>query len=485
MKLNSILGWSSALCLGAGALQAQEANPLDPVQKQMKQMQENFERIIKEQQKQIESLGQQVKELQKGAANAVPAEVKKPAEATPSQTAQSQTTPALSAEKKAWSPSDPIRLAGGQQNFLNLSLDALVAAGWSSAEDVESLQLGGHDPKQRGFTLQNLEMTFDGKVDPYFRGQANIVLQIDPDGETTVEAEEAYLETMSLPWNLQVKAGQYFSEFGRLNPTHPHSWDFVDQPLVNGRFFGEDGLRNPGARVSWLAPTPFYSELFFSVQNSQGGTAFSFRDSHDDGYLFGRPSVETRVKGFGDLLYVPRYAASFNLTDEQTIVLGASGAFGPNASGKSTDTQIYGADLFYKWKPRTQSKGFPFVTWQTEAMYRRYEAAAFAGDANQPVALPAETLKDWGFYSQISYGFLKGWVASLRGDYTTGRDAAFQPDPDRDTRWRISPALTYFPSEFSKIRLQYNYDDRANVGIDHSIWIQFEFLLGAHAAHKF
>jgi hypothetical protein len=484
MKLNSILGWSSALCLGAGALQAQE-NPLDQVQKQMKQMQENFERVIKEQQKQIESLGQQVKELQKGATNAVPTEAKKPAETPPVSTAQAETTPGPSAEKKAWSPSDPIRLAGGQQNFLNLSLDALVAAGWSSAEDIESLELGGHDPKQRGFTLQNLEMTLDGKVDPYFRGQANIVLQIDPNGETTVEAEEAYLETMSLPWNLQVKAGQYLSEFGRLNPTHPHTWDFVDQPLVNGRFFGEDGLRNPGARISWLVPTPFYSELFFSMQNSQGETAFSFRDSHDDGYLFGRPSVETRVKGFGDLLYVPRYAASFNLTDEQTIVLGASGAFGPNASGQHNDTQIYGADLFYKWKPRTQSKGFPFVTWQTEAMYRRYEAAAFAGDANQPVALPAETLKDWGVYSQISYGFLKGWVASLRGDYTTGRDAALQPDPDRDTRWRISPALTYFPSEFSKIRLQYNYDDRANVGIDHSIWIQFEFLLGAHAAHKF
>src|SRR5882672_11620475 len=116
MKLNSILGWSSALCLGAGALQAQEANPQDQVQKQIKQMQENFERIIKEQQKQIESLGQQVKELQKGATNAAPIEAKKPAEAPPPSTAQAGTPPAPSAEKNAWSPSDPIRLAGGQQN---------------------------------------------------------------------------------------------------------------------------------------------------------------------------------------------------------------------------------------------------------------------------------------------------------------------------------------------------------------------------------
>ena len=94
-----------------------------------------------------------------------------------------------------------------KQNYINLSFDALVAGGASTANDMEKLQLGGHDPQQRGFTVQNLETVFDGKVDPYFRGQANVVLQIDPQGETTIEAEEAYLETMSLPWNLQVKGG--------------------------------------------------------------------------------------------------------------------------------------------------------------------------------------------------------------------------------------------------------------------------------------
>jgi hypothetical protein len=76
-------------------------------------------------------------------------------------------------------------------------------------------------------------------------------------------------------------------------------------------------------------------------------------------------------------------------------------------------------------------------------------------------------------------------VASFRGDYVTGEEKALRPDPDRDMRWRLSPALTYFPTEFSKIRLQYNYDERENVGRDHSLWLQFEFLLGAHAAHKF
>ena len=58
-------------------------------------------------------------------------------------------------------------------------------------------------------------------------------------------------------------------------------------------------------------------------------------------------------------------------------------------------------------------------------------------------------------------------------------------DPQRDMRWRVSPNLTWYPSEFSKVRLQYNYDDRRGFGDDHSVWLQFEFLLGAHAAHKF
>ena len=69
------------------------------------------------------------------------------------------------------------------------------------------------------------------------------------------------------------------------------------------------------------------------------------------------------------------------------------------------------------------------------------------------------------------------------GGTSPGRRRWF--DPDRDTRWRIAPALTYYPSEFSKLRLQYNYDDRDHVGVDHSVWLQFEFLLGTHAAHKF
>ena len=100
-------------------------------------------------------------------------------------------------------------------------------------------------------------------------------------------------------------------------------------------------------------------------------------------------------------------------------------------------------------------------------------------------------MTDYGVYSQVLYGFRKGWVAGLRGDYVAPTEQARYEgilgsrDLDRASRYRISPNLTYYPSEFSKIRLQYNFDHRNGIGDDHSIWLQFEFLLGSHAAHKF
>jgi hypothetical protein len=279
-----------------------------------------------------------------------------------------------------------------------------------------------------------------------------------------------------------VKGGQFLTEFGRQNQQHPHAWDFVDVPIVLARMLGPEGWRNPGARVSWLTPTPFYSELLLGVMDSQGGTAFSFRDDEDD--HFGRPPVATEVHNPGDLIYVPRYVASFDLTPSQTVVTGVSGAFGPNSTGKNTDTRIFGADVFWKWKPEWQSAGWPFVSFQAEGLYRRYEASD-AQATDQRLALPRESLHDYGFYAQALYGFTRRWVAGLRGEWVDGDDGAFAHDPRRDERYRLSPDLTFYPTEFSKLRLQWNYDHDEFRGSEHAVWLQTEMLLGSHAAHKF
>ena len=365
--------------------------------------------------------------------------------------------------------------------YMNMSFDTVMDAGWSTVpHPAEELQLGDHDPQQRGFSLRNAEIAVDGAVDPYLKGFGNIVLKLDDQNETEIELEESYLLTTDLPGNLQAKAGQFFAAFGRQNAQHPHAWAFVDEPLVLNRMFGGEGIRNVGAQLSWLAPLPFYTEMTLGVFNGEGGTAFSFRDPSIDA-THGRTPVERDLGGMGDMLYVPRIASSFDLTDAQTLVLGVSGAVGPNDSGSDTQTRIYGADAYWKWKSPRAHGGFPFVSWQTEALHRDYEAGA-----DPTNSLTAETLSDWGLYSQVLWGFHEGWVVGLRGDYVAGNDGQYDPnDIYRGTRERVSPNLTWYPSEFSKVRLQYNFDHGDRFGDEHSVWCQVEFLLGSHAAHKF
>ncbi len=543
MKLKKLVGLSSALALSAMSLVAQEAKPVE-----LKQQFEQLLLLQKQQAEQIESLKKQLEAI-KGqpvtpGGKVTPPDVKiQDLERRVSELTNNWASKPWLVEQK-WKPGDPIGLGRSGASYLNMSLIGLFTTGTSTANDIGALQPGGHDPNQRGFTVQNIETVFEGMVDPYFRGQANLIYGMDASGESLFELEEVYLETLSLPGNLQLKAGQFFTEFGRLNPSHPHSWSFVDQPLINNRMFGADGMRNPGARLSWLLPTPFYSEFFMTIQNSHGPNAYSFRgaghahgDEAEEGALvstFRHPDNDRGVKTITDMLFTPRLVTSFELTDSQTVLMGVSAAFGPNNSGEEnfaskTVTQIVGADFTWKWKPTNHTKGFPFVTWKTEAMLRKNQVGAFDWSSEEDeddngkfdagvlvdtmnngtkfaAVMAAETLTDYGAYTEFLYGFRPGWVAGIRYDWVGGKRGAYEkrgllkadnetdnqslteeagPDHSRGDRWRLSPNITWYPSEFSKIRLQYNYDDRKHIGHDHSIWLQFEFLLGSHGAHKF
>jgi hypothetical protein len=380
----------------------------------------------------------------------------------------------------------PIGIGGGHGSYMNISFDGQFAFAYSSDKNLDQLEVGDHDPQQRGFSARNLEMALDGAVDPYFEGFANIVFKLDNDNETTVEVEEAFMQTTDLPYGLQLKGGQFFADFGRINPTHPHTWDFADDPLVHGLFLGDDGLRGVGAQISWTMPVSWYSQFIFGVENGRGNTGFSFRNPGPNGLFFDRLTTDREARGPQDFVYVPRWESSFDLSPTQVVLGGLSGAFGSNDTGADSRTQIYGADLFYKWKSPRAEGGFPFVKWQTEAMYRRFEAGRGMDDTF-PVA---ETFHDWGTYSQIVWGFTKGWTTGLRGDYLHMQDSAYTDDLDRQSRERVSANITWYPTEFSKIRLQYNHDFLESdyflpaMQAD-SLFLQFEFILGAHGAHKF
>lgn len=336
-----------------------------------------------------------------------------------------------------------------------------IAAAWFS--DGEHLQTGGHDPTANGFNLQQLEMAVGKAVDPYFRFDANLAFLADG-----VEIEEAYATTLALPYGLQARAGQFLTRFGRLNATHLHAWDFVDQPFAIGRVFGGEGNRGLGAEVSYLTPAPFFLELVGSVTNAGGeGTARSF---------FG--ASELSVESPLDLQATLAVKEFFELSSDWSLATGQSFATGPNSTGRDNRTDVYGIDVYLKYRPITRGS-HTIVALQSEWLWRRRQ-------------VPFQLRQDLSGYAYASWRFARRWGTAAR--YELGRpsrDADGNTGDDLDPEWtrsrhRATIALTFWPTEFSRLRAQGGVD--VPRWLDAPIWSAFlamEISVGAHGAHKF
>jgi hypothetical protein len=347
-------------------------------------------------------------------------------------------------------------------SWLDLSFVLDVALAAFTAE--EPLQGGAHDPIDNGFTLQQLELAISSVVDPYFRFTGNIVFS-----QFGVEIEEAFVTTLSLPASLQMRGGQFLTRFGRMNNTHPHSWDFADQPFVFSRLFGGEGNRGLGVEVSWLSPLPWYLEVVGSATDARGAaTARSF---------FGADN--NRVVTPLDFQFTGAVKQFFPVSDDLSLMWGLSAATGPNASGYRNHTDVLGTDLYVKYRPTTGA--FPTVlSLQAELLYRRRQ-------------VPGDLLTDLGGYAQVHWRFDRRWAANVRYEFGTpahGRNGQVAPDPlDPEwtaTRQRISTNVTFWPTEFSRLRLQAAND---RVGWrdepDYSVFLTLEAVMGAHGAHAF
>jgi hypothetical protein len=221
------------------------------------------------------------------------------------------------------------------------------------------------------------------------------------------------------------------------------------------------------------------------VQNATGDKAVSFLGDGEDSPIGGRPVVDRGVNGLDDLLYLTRLSTGVTLTDSLSAAMGGSVLFGPNATGGDERTTIYGGDFVVKWRPAQNFRGWPFVNWQTEVMQRNFEAAAVPD-----LGLPATTLYDWGLYTQLLWGFRYGWAAGVRYEYADGTGQSvggLDADPFRSARNRVAPLLVWHPSEFSRLRLQYNVDDAEFLPERdaNSVWLGLEVGFGAHPAHQY
>ncbi len=516
------------------------AQPSPEIEALQRQMQELL-RQHAEQQRQIEQLQQEVQRLRAAGATPPAAAVTvkaaaAPPTATPSVAAAAAPTASMEeAIERALAdvepPTDVVnpasvgraagqpallsqRVGGTELRLIDVSFDILTAAGTSTVggQDLRDLEGGAHDPNRRGFTLQQGELSLAGAVDPYFQAEAHVIFT-----DSSVELEEAFFVTTSLPWQLQVRGGYFLTDFGRINPTHPHAWTYLDQPVIITRLLGPEGQRSPGIEVSWLAPVPWFSQLTAGMQDGdESDLTPSFLNA--DGGIGGRPAVNSGVHHLSDFIYLLRWANAWDVSPEWSTLLGASGLYGSNSTGADASTFIYGADLTVKWRPVDNFRGWPFVTWQSELLKRDYTAAAFIAGTEEdddgggghdhggeddddgggafPNDLPGGILRDYGFYSQVTWGFRHPWAAALRLEYATGAGRSVedgilvsrQQDPLRGDRLRLSPALLYQPTEFSRFRLQYNFDDAKFLPGNHqahSVWLGLEVLYGTHAAHKY
>ncbi|MCA9563017.1 MAG: zinc-regulated TonB-dependent outer membrane receptor, partial [Myxococcales bacterium] len=298
---------------------------------------------------------------------------------------------ALQADSADASPSPtPGPLAGASSSLSSMNpaialiLDSALA--WYSEDDPRPT--GGHDAAQNGFNFQQLELSMGASVDPYFRLDSNIVFTL-----FGVEVEEAYLTTLALPGNLQVRAGQYLLPFGRINRTHPHTWSFADQPLVIGKFFGGEGARGLGAEVSWLAPLPWFVELVASVNNPAGECCT-------------RSFANDTIDGPEDFLYTLGLNQFFDLNEDWSITWGISALLGPNDSGLDNRSEVYGTDLYVRYRPVASAERMA-LSWQTEALYRTRQ-------------VPGSRLEDWGLYSQLVWAINASWELGGRYDYVAG-----------------------------------------------------------------
>jgi hypothetical protein len=330
----------------------------------------------------------------------------------------------------------------------------IAAAAFS---DREPLQAGGHDPTRRGFTLQQLELSLGTSIDPFLRLDANLVFSL-----FGVEIEEAYASSTALPGGFQLRAGQFLTRFGRINQTHLHAWSFVDQAIAIGKVFGSEGNRGLGAELSWLAPLPWYAELSLAAQQGAGDCcARSMASAESDG-----------VDSWADLVYTADLNQFFALSDDVGLAWGVSAQTSQNGSGFQNRTDIYGTDLYLRYRPLDSQRRIA-TSLTVEAMLRSRE-------------VPGDLLRDAGGYAQLVQTWSPEWETGIRYELFSGVEG----DP-LDPEWtnhrdRSTAQLTYYPSHFSRIRLQGSLD--RPTWRDDTIWaamLALELVGGDHGAHAY
>jgi hypothetical protein len=393
--------------------------------------------------------------------------------------------PAEAAPSPSPSPSpSPTPVAGGGASAFNPSISVILGGSYTHAKrDPADWNVAGFTPAgdelgpgDRSFNLGESEMTLAASVDPYFSAQLTVAIT----GENEIGVEEAVVRTTALPDGFTAKLGRFFSGIGYLNEVHAHAWDFVDQPLAYQAMFGGQYAQN-GVQVKWIAPTDVFLEF-----GAEAGNGESFPGTRRD--RNGLDGATLFAHAGGDVGDHGSWRAGLSWLD--THAEDRNAFVDPILDGFTGDSKTWVADAVFKWapSPRRQLK--------VQAEYlRRTESGAFTFDpagAELPVGYHG-TQEGW--YVQGVYQFAARWRVGLRYDRLDSGSPDYRPPAPSpvdafpvDARHpeRMSVMLDWNPSEFTRLRAQYDFDDARDEGDrDRVFRLQYIFGIGAHGAHKY
>ena len=196
-------------------------------------------------------------------------------------------------------------------------------------------------------------------------------------------------------------------------------------------------------------------------------------------------------------LWVAYVKTSFDIGNG-TLLAGVSMAQGDSRMNHLEDEEsphayegentLYGVDMTYKYYLAADNA----ITWQSEYIYREMDGSKYVANPAGEWMNVALKKEQAGFYTELIYQHDKNYRAGLRysainqNDITANGKAVAQPDD----MYVASAMLEYNPSEFSRIRLQYNhnsslYDEEGHKNNKNEFIVQFNYAIGAHGAHSF
>ena len=478
MKLKTVLGWSSALCLSAMTAQAQETNQPADFNQRLIQMQEKFEQREREMEarfdKKTAAQDAEIEALKKQLAGTA---TNPPALAVAGTLSTNTVTPEqlkdLNAKVDQVVEAQKKSLPGEFNPAIGLVGDTVFSYRSKGSDQTGTDRPGGFDVWQR-----SVELNVAASVDPFAKAYAVINASADAaTGEATMGIEEAALQTTSLPGNLELKAGRFFGEFGRLGYIHDHELPFVNRPPVLDQYIGGES-QSDGLQLNWLPPIPHYVSVTAGVGDHFGG------DSPN-------PDHPGTFRAFDGLNFWGRLSTYFDLTPDWQFETGVSGLINPKTedrggallqpNGISTLTEkerrLAGFDMKLSYVP-LQNNQFQSFTWGTEVLYsdNRY--------LSDPDGLPAsgdefnENVGSVGLYSYVTYKWHRQWSAGFLFD-------CLQNAQNHDDQtFAYSPYITWAISHWNQLRLQYTHTDHnaiSGLRPDDAVYLQWSWIIGAHS----